>query len=179
MCVSPLQYDSGMKSLARVSVATNLEAGNEDGTSNDELLSVAKTKDKVEAEFKVHRLKPGEIFESSAEDGTEGALRRRRGDDGGIQDVATEGSREVCREVKDPIKWFGILVPQYLRRSQQCFVQGMLYNVAACMLCVCILRVFLLAVDHCAELASAQMRVELARLQYQDLLRKKVKLSES
>lgn len=123
MCVSPLQYDSGMKSLAQVNLVTNLSTVKEDSTSYEELLNVS-GKDKVEAEFKIQKVKPGSVCRPVSETASAegGALRKRKGEEG-IEEVIT--NQEVSREVKDPLKWFGILVPQTLRRSQQCFVQGM------------------------------------------------------
>lgn len=133
MHVSPIQYDSGMKSLVHLNLDLNLETEpSEEPSSHDDLLGIAKaTKDKVHAEFKVQRTKPGDFYKSKstllgAESGAgeEGSQSRRRGkgdQSESIQEVTMETSGEVC---KDPLKWFGILVPQNLRRSQNCFIQG-------------------------------------------------------
>ena len=177
-CVSSLQYDSGMKSLVRV--------------------SLKEAESSSRAEFKVHRIKPGEVYRTKStegaqdgddgkdddDNGEEGLLRRRRkGEEpssvGGIQEV---GSREVYMEAKDPIKWFGILVPQTLRRSQQCFVQGMCVCVCVCARARARMHIYVIccffiagfaAINHSAELASAQMNVEVARRKYEELLSKK------
>ena len=64
-------------------------------------------------------------------EGEGGQLRRRRLQTG--QSEAGEGVEEVVREggvivegepTKDPLKWFGVLVPQSLRQSQLCFSRG-------------------------------------------------------
>lgn len=122
MCVSRVQYDAGMKSLAQVNLETNLSMADASISSYDDLSS-SKVKDKVHVEFKVQRIKPGAVCRSKPLAEDEGVLRRRKGEEG-IEEVTTEGGDEVCREVKDPIRWFGVLVPQNLRRCQQCFVQG-------------------------------------------------------
>lgn len=104
--MSPLQYDSGMKSLVHI----DLRAG-QGGCM----------------EFKVQRFKPGEVRvepKSEEEASSEGLLRHRKGEES-VEDVPMGRSHEVY-EVKDPIKWFGILVPQNLRRAQQYFIQGIL-----------------------------------------------------
>ena len=41
-----------------------------------------------------------------------------------LKDRDESGTFESKEEIKDPIKWFGILVPQSLRQSQQHFVTG-------------------------------------------------------
>ena len=114
--VSAVQYDSTMKSLVHINV---------DPLPND--------KDSL-GDFKVHRLKPGEVKGQSKEGVSGDGLRRRKGEES-VEDVPME---EV-REVKDPIKWFGILVPQNLRRSQQQFIQG---KSIVLFLYACIERIF-------------------------------------
>jgi hypothetical protein len=99
-----------MKSLAQVA---NLPV--ETPTSYEDL----ETKG-VCVEFEVQRFKPGTMCKPKPSSKDDDSLRRRKGEEG-IEEVVTE---EVTREVKDPIRWFGVLVPQTLRRSQQCFVQG-------------------------------------------------------
>ena len=128
MHVSPLQYDSGMKSLVHLNLDLNLETKlGQEPSSYDDLLGIVKTaKDKVHAEFKVQRTKPGDFYESKSvlgvESEEEGSRRRRKGDQSeSIEEVTMESSGEIC---KDPLKWFGVLVPQNLRRSQNCFIQG-------------------------------------------------------
>ncbi len=122
--MSSLQYDAGMKSL----VGVELETGKETlPLSYDGLESIIQANNGGHVEFKVQRIKPGSVCRSkvsSEEESAEGALRRRKGEAGGSIEEVGGGSQEVGKEVKDPIKWFGILVPQNLRRSQQCFVQG-------------------------------------------------------
>ena len=69
----------------------------------------------------------------------ENQLRRRRPQtgepepgEGGVEEVGEEGEGEGRRgegvaegePVKDPLKWFGVLVPQSLRQSQQNFIQS-------------------------------------------------------
>lgn len=116
--VSRLQYDSTMKALVRVEPDTTLSG---EDVSED-----------LHVEFKVHRVKPGGVEPQKAAprlDKEEGVTRRRKGEESaaaGIEDVPRTGQEGVCEgeELKDPIKWFGILIPQKLRRSQQCFIEG-------------------------------------------------------
>ena len=63
--------------------------------------------------------------------GEGGQLHRRRPQTGqsepgeGVEEVVREGGGMVEEEpVKDPLKWFGVLVPQSLRQSQFCFSKG-------------------------------------------------------
>ncbi len=114
--VSPLQYDSTMKALVRVGL---------DASTSDDDSEISS-----ESEFKVYRVKPGcmDAQKASRLEKEEGVARRRKGEESvGIEDVPSMGQGGGCvegEEAKDPIKWFGILVPQNLRRSQQCFVEG-------------------------------------------------------
>ena len=43
----------------------------------------------------------------------------------GVEEVVREGEGVDEGAEKDPLKWFGVLVPQSLRRSQQCFSKGL------------------------------------------------------
>ena len=40
------------------------------------------------------------------------------------KDKGDKGTFESNEQLKDPIKWFGVLVPQTLRQSQKHFVTG-------------------------------------------------------
>ena len=113
--VSQLQYDSTMKALVKLELNSNL--GSCDQPENNS-----------HTEFRVHRTKPGDVKSAREE---KVVARRRKGESSGIEDVTLvekdgEGVVEG-EETKDPIKWFGILVPQSLRRSQQCFIEGELH----------------------------------------------------
>lgn len=44
---------------------------------------------------------------------------------GGNEEEGGEGTFESREDLKDPLKWFGVLVPQALRRSQQHFIAGL------------------------------------------------------
>lgn len=129
-----LQYDTTMVPLVHVRTSKNPLSYEECSGETGEL------------EFEVDRIQPGKTTKSSASrDGSrdqklgqseESQLRRRKqkpespdereGD--GVEEVAVvkegETLEEEEREAKDPLKWFGILVPQALRHSQSCFVQG-------------------------------------------------------
>lgn len=126
--VSSLQYDSAMKSLVHLHL--NTEETEKTPSSYDDLLSIGQTGGKIRAEFEVKRIEPGKGYRAkskSEDESAESLLRRRKGEESGpIEDVPTAPGKiqESCEEAKDPIKWFGILVPQNLRRAQQCFVQG-------------------------------------------------------
>ena len=47
----------------------------------------------------------------------------------GVEEVVKEGGGVEEVEVKDPLKWFGILVPQSLRQSQQYFSKGSIIHI--------------------------------------------------
>lgn len=128
--VSSLQYDSVMAPLVHMS--TSYEPADYDDEQLQKL-----SLEGVPVEFKVDRIQPGKaptskmnssLIESSKEGGE---LRKRKGHgSGGVEDVPVtqeetgEETYEVKKEIKDPIKWFGILVPQSLRQSQQHFIRG-------------------------------------------------------
>ena len=112
--VGALQYDAVMTPLVHVETSNELALFDETDSN---------------LEFRVERLQLGrkESPEGTDSSGTE--LRRRRPGSGGqssVEDVPVQRESESVMEVKDPLKWFGILVPQSLRHSQQYFIQGML-----------------------------------------------------
>ena len=139
--VSSLQYDAVMAPL--VSVEINREAD-----SYEDLMKNSAESDGDLIEFKVHRIVPGKPVKrsrlsskdaDSADDGS--SLRQRKKQDvslksQGVEDVTKmmtswklednpeHGTYESNEMMKDPIKWFGVLVPQSLRQSQQHFVTG-------------------------------------------------------
>ena len=69
--------------------------------------------------------------------GDEGHLRRRRPQTGEAEPgrEASEGVEEVTvgekSRLKNPLNWFGVLVPQALRQSQEHFIRGLRQNVSA------------------------------------------------
>lgn len=160
--VSSVQYDSGMKSLVRIHLS-------EDSGGIDPLPTTPRSC----TEFKVQRLKPGEIGVERAEDEVPSGdtVRRRKGEES-IEDVPLGKSKEVKEELKDPIKWFGILVPQSLRQAQQHFVQGECKGVLYSSCSVISFSV----IQHSVELAAAQTRMVAAHRRYQELLAKKREL---
>ena len=78
----------------------------------------------------------GKVDKSHTSQLEESHLRRRKplsANEHSVEDLPpaeeerAEEEKEGVREgepPKDPLKWFGILVPQSLRHSQQCFIQG-------------------------------------------------------
>ena len=126
--VSSLQYDSVMTPLVHVTTSY-------DPVSYDDKELQKLSLEGVPVQFKVDRIQPGkapasEQSRSSDSSKEGGELRKRKGGTKGVEDVPvrqdeTAGETfEVKKEIKDPIKWFGILVPQSLRQSQQHFVKG-------------------------------------------------------
>ena len=120
--VSALQYDTVMSALVHVKPSL-------------EILSHNETEDCFE--FQVERIRPGKVDKSHTSQLEEAVqeeshLRRRKpvsAEGHSVEDLlpAEEWAEEGVREgepPKDPLKWFGILVPQSLRHSQQCFIQG-------------------------------------------------------
>ena len=125
--VGTLQYDATMVPLVHVNTSKHPSSYEECSGESGEL------------EFEINRIQPGKSVVShdqKSSESEESQLRRRKpkpkspteqeGD--GVEDFASakEGGtlEEDVREAKDPLKWFGILVPQALRHSQHCFVQG-------------------------------------------------------
>lgn len=121
--VGALQYDTVMSAL--VHVKPNLE-----------ILSHNETEECFE--FQVERIRSGKVDKSHTSQLKEAVeeeshLRRRKplsAEGHSVEDLPLaeeEREEEGVREgepPKDPLKWFGILVPQSLRHSQQCFIQG-------------------------------------------------------
>lgn len=135
--VGALQYDTVMSALVHVRL-------NPETVSHDE--TVSPTEECFE--FKVERIQPGKVDNSHTSQLEEAVreeshLRRRKpvsAEEHSVEDLrpAEEEEREVEKGVregeppKDPLKWFGILVPQSLRHSQQCFIQGIdLFSILA------------------------------------------------
>ena len=125
--VGALQYDTVMSALVHVRL-------------NPETVSHSETVSPTEEHFafKVERIQPGrgdKPHTSQLEEAVreESHLRRRKpvsAEGHSVEELPPEEEREVEKGVregeplKDPLKWFGILVPQSLRHSQQCFIQG-------------------------------------------------------
>ena len=142
--VSSLQYDAVMTPL--VSVEVNTEA-----KTYNELLAEVDSGSEW-AEFKVNRIVPGKPARKSRlsetnESADSGLRQRKRTEDTSdpmsyemkpldvddvtkamtswkLKDKDDKGTFESNEQLKDPIKWFGVLVPQTLRQSQKHFVTG-------------------------------------------------------
>ena len=125
-----LQYDSAMKSLVNIELQTNLTLSEETEIPSlySDMATLVPPGEKFSAEFHVERMKPGEVYRDcvrSEEDESDDKLRQRKVRSlEGVEDVPRGENREVVKELKDPLKWFGILVPQSLRQAQQHFIQG-------------------------------------------------------
>ena len=127
--VGALQYDTVMSALVHV-------RPNPETVLHDE--TVSPTEECFE--FKVERIQLGKVDNSHTSQleetvREESHLRRRKpvsAEGHSVEDLPPveeeEGKEEKgVREgelPKDPLKWFGILVPQSLRHSQQCFIHG-------------------------------------------------------
>ena len=119
--VGALQYDTVMSALVHVRPSL-------------EILSHHEMEECFE--FQVERIQPGKVDKSHTSQLEESHLRRRKplsANEHSVEDLPpaeeerAEEEKEGVREgepPKDPLKWFGILVPQSLRHSQQCFIQG-------------------------------------------------------
>lgn len=129
--VSSLQYDCNMKPLVKVSVETNSSSS----SSYDDLISHSQVPSKgmLQLDFDLEWTNPerkciGKSERVGDSDGMEEASVRRRKVEESIEEVPMEkrdtdggGGEEM---LKDPLLWFGVLVPQSLRHSQQLFKQG-------------------------------------------------------
>ena len=125
--VSSLQYDGRMSALVHVNPVPEVE-------TYDELTKLVSSKEGLSIEFQVNRSDPSKPVKKpdSKTRSAEGELRRRNVDKDSVEDVPQKETKETttieCKdEVMDPIKWFGVLVPPYLRRSQDHFKQGKLF----------------------------------------------------
>ena len=122
------QYDTVMSALVHVRL-------------NPEIVSHSETVSPTEEHFafKVERIQPGRGDNSNTSQLEEAVreeshLRRRKplsAEGHSVEELPpVEEEQEAEKGVregdppKDPLKWFGILVPQSLRHSQQCFIQG-------------------------------------------------------
>ncbi len=124
--VSSLQYDARMEALVRLE-SNNLEAD----TSYDALTKLlASSKELSSIDFQVSRQDPTKPS-TKVKRSDESQLRRRNVDKGSVEDVPLSkepqetvfvNGHEECT-VRDPLNWFGVLVPPYLRRSQDHFKQ--------------------------------------------------------
>ena len=119
--VSCAQYDAVMNPLVHIEIHSALPSSNND--------------QEAQCEFIVKRQQlPSAKIEASCKKAVvtsvETTLRQRK--PGGSQvDDGTTVTRVLDKdrtmegeEPKDPLKWFGILVPRSLRQSQQNFIQG-------------------------------------------------------
>ena len=126
--VSSLQYDARMVALVR------LESTLKADTSYDALTKLASSNELSSSiDFQVNRQDPTKPSPKVViKQSDESQLRRRNVDKGSVEDVPlskepqetvfVNGHDEECT-VRDPLKWFGVLVPPYLRRSQDHFKQ--------------------------------------------------------
>ncbi len=124
--MSSLQYDARMKALVSIESSVGSDV------TFDEL---AKCPDKkLEIEFQVERKNPSKPVKKVTPDtkqSSESELRRRNVDKSSVEDVPLSKptsetvvvNGDEANVVTDPIKWFGVLVPPYLRRSQDHFKQ--------------------------------------------------------
>ena len=143
--VSSLQYDGGMTSLVHTTSTFDAESYND-------LTKLVTPGKELNVEFQIDRIDPSKPIKSGdsqsketiSQQNGESQLRRRNvgkessliedvplkseptvdGKAGSQDEQKKEDTCETKSPVKDPLKWFGILVPPYLRRSQGHFCQG-------------------------------------------------------
>lgn len=144
--VSPLQYDaSGMTPLVHVVPTVGAE-------SYDQVVDLISSGREWDIQFQVNRLDPSKPVknvdsdETVPQQGQESKLRKRNvgKTSSSIEDVPFSKDSKTERQteqntrqkkqstLKDPIKWFGILVPPYLHRSQGHFRQGWSHPIMLC-----------------------------------------------
>ncbi|XP_069065628.1 coiled-coil domain-containing protein 115 isoform X1 [Pleurodeles waltl] len=163
--VSSLQYGSQMEPLVRVSASFSLfsllGSASEDGSCQFQVERITSTKQETaDAPYLpiVEDIGPRDQV-----------LRKRKGPVKTEEPTSPEklpvdeaepsmpGKAQGIKEAErvasqDPLKWFGILVPQSLRRAQNSFKQGL---------------------DLAVEVAELQSSIETTRIQYRTLLAKK------
>ena len=110
--VSKLQYDCVMSPLVHVAMGPESDRA-------EPTLTLLRTP--------IDRSKKASGASSTAET----KLRRRVGkgtSEGGVEDVPKGSTKgDTCEEgevVKDPLKWFGVLLPKCLSQAQQDFIEG-------------------------------------------------------
>lgn len=131
--VSKLQYDATMTANSLVDVVSN---------SDEELISFV-------------RMEPEPDSLSDDEDGTdkETHLRRRVVDEKQVETIGqSPAASKSHKSTKDPLRWFGLLVPPSLRTAQKNFTE---------------------AVEISCQLASTQAKVEHYRKLYLSLITKR------
>ncbi|XP_078520799.1 vacuolar ATPase assembly protein VMA22 [Lissotriton helveticus] len=158
--VSSLQYGSQMEPLVRVSTSAS-----EDGSCQFQLERITSIKPEAS-----DASEPPLVEDIGPRDQV---LRKRKGPVKTEEPTSPEklssdeaepsrpekaqgikvGAERVA--VQDPLKWFGILVPQSLRQAQSSFKQGL---------------------DLAGEVAGLQSSIESTRIQYRTLLAKKQQL---
>ncbi|XP_072884697.1 coiled-coil domain-containing protein 115 [Hemitrygon akajei] len=164
-CVSSLQYGSEMVPLARVDVSQK-----EDG-HYDFRVERVDSGEQTGGTITEKRLEIEEIGPKEQEEAP--LVRRRRKPEGGgekglcaEEEVCTPQASEEDRErpsrpgrpplARDPLKWFGVLVPHSLRLAQASFKEVM---------------------ELAAEVATLQSRISNSKSRYRDLLRQKQELA--
>ncbi|KAM4663930.1 coiled-coil domain-containing protein 115 isoform 1-T4 [Discoglossus pictus] len=151
LCLSKSRYSMGTKYVSPLQYKPDTEATVliKDSTTED-----GRTRYEVEKVDMTKRPAPLEVEEVGA---TEQGLRRRKGptEPPSSTKAEEEGDGNKVPQTtpsQDPLRWFGILVPQSLRQAQSCFTEG---------------------ISLAAEVASLQSSVEETRSQYHSLLAKK------
>ncbi|XP_072102631.1 coiled-coil domain-containing protein 115 isoform X1 [Mobula birostris] len=164
--VSSLQYGPEMVPLARVDVSQK-----EDGYYNFRVERVDSGEQTggtiVEKRLEIEEIGPKEQEEAPL------VRRRRKPEDSG--EKAPRADEEVCGTqasaedrarplrpggpplARDPLRWFGVLVPHSLRLAQASFKEVM---------------------ELAAEVATLQSRISNTKSRYRDLLRRKQELAE-
>ena len=99
-------------------------------------------------------------------------LRRRLVDEKQVETISQSQPASVAyKSVKDPLKWFGLLVPPSLRTAQKNFKEGALqltyFKKSITLLCC------FLAIEISCQLASTQAKVEHYRNLYLTLIANK------
>lgn len=145
--VSSLQYDASMTPL--VSVEVNEVADSYEELARKVDLSGGAVEFKVHRIVPGKSVRASRVITGDADSADSGpSLRQRRkageSENAVSSEVGSQGVEDVSRmmsswrledkkgeemyesmeELKDPLKWFGVLVPQALRRSQQHFITG-------------------------------------------------------
>ncbi|XP_014780875.2 coiled-coil domain-containing protein 115 isoform X2 [Octopus bimaculoides] len=86
------------------------------------------------------------------EDNNENGRQEKMPGDKKSNDKDSNKTKKQKSTCKDPLNWFGVLVPQSLRYSQKNYKS---------------------AVDACVELANLQLKMQKLQMQYQELLQEK------
>lgn len=150
--MSRARYIRGTVSISQCKITEKEMQASVHVSVSNETTPTSAGKDKIEPTFVLMTSESENLKQPSSD-----APRRRQKDteneDTSQTEVVTDENKTECGTLsKDPLHWFGVLVPQALRYSQKNYKS---------------------AVEQCVELANLQSRIQQIQTTYKNLLHKK------